>query len=175
MRLPSLAEAAGGFTWQLISSQQSGAMAYPGYVQPAPFTPCDSGGFYFAYLCLTVPSQTGKLRYVTFKRKDMIAVMKTGGKQYLVKAGDEVKVEKLLCKEGEVVVIDEVLMVSDPEGKDVKTGQPYVVGAKVECLALKQDRHPKVTTVKYKSKVRYRRQKGHRQAYTQLKVNKITL
>jgi large subunit ribosomal protein L21 len=101
-------------------------------------------------------------------------VIKTGGKQYLVKAGDEVKVEKLLSKEGETVVLDEVLMMSDPEGKELKPGQPYVVGAKVECSVLKQARYPKVTTIKYKSKTRYRRQKGHRQAYTLLKVNKIT-
>lgn len=104
----------------------------------------------------------------------MLAVIKTGGKQYLVKAGDEIKVEKLPLKAGDNVVMDEVLLTSDVDGKTIKAGQPVVAGAKVECAVLKQDRYPKVTTIKYKSKTRYRRQKGHRQAYTLLKVNKVT-
>jgi large subunit ribosomal protein L21 len=104
----------------------------------------------------------------------MIAVIKTGGKQYLVKAGDEIKVEKLPIKTGQVVTMEEVLLTADGEGKNLKAGQPNVANAKVECTVLEQGRHPKVTTVKYKSKVRYRRQKGHRQAFTLLKVNKIT-
>jgi large subunit ribosomal protein L21 len=103
----------------------------------------------------------------------MFAVIKTGGKQYKIKEGDILKIEKIAGNPGEKVIFDKVLLVSDEEGKDVMIGKPYLENAKVEAEILEQGKDKKVTIIKYKPKVRYRRKKGHRQMYTKVKVLNI--
>lgn len=98
----------------------------------------------------------------------MIAVVRTGGKQYVVKAGDKIKVEKLEGGVGESISFADVLLVGDD--KDVKVGQPQVEGASVEAKILKQGRSRKVIIFKYKKKKRERRKKGHRQHFTELEI-----
>ncbi|MBI2552687.1 50S ribosomal protein L21 [Candidatus Uhrbacteria bacterium] len=104
----------------------------------------------------------------------MIAVIKTGGKQYIVQAGTILKVEKLPGNQGDQAVFDQVLLMGDANGGEVKVGTPTVAGAKVEAAILEQGRAPKVTVIKYKRKVRYKRKKGHRQEFTKVRIEKIT-
>ncbi|OGZ34242.1 MAG: 50S ribosomal protein L21 [Candidatus Portnoybacteria bacterium RBG_13_41_18] len=101
----------------------------------------------------------------------MLAVIKTGGKQYKVAPGDKIQIEKLDAKEKEGVIFDEVLLLDD--GKDVKVGQPQVEGAKVEGKVIEQGREDKVIIYKYKSKKRFHVKKGHRQPYTMVEITKI--
>ncbi|MDD5251917.1 MAG: 50S ribosomal protein L21 [Patescibacteria group bacterium] len=101
-----------------------------------------------------------------------LAVIKTGGKQYLVKAGDKVRVEKLEVEEGKTVKFD-ALLVADEGGKAVKVGKPTVAGVKVEATVEKQGRAKKVTIIKFRAKVRYKRKAGHRQPYTLLRIDSI--
>ena len=100
-----------------------------------------------------------------------IAVIKTGGKQYKVSAGQKIKIEKIPGKAGDSVLFEEVLLVSD----DAKTqiGQPLVVDAKVAAKIVSQGRAKKVMTIHYKSKTRRKTKKGHRQAFTEILVDKI--
>lgn len=103
----------------------------------------------------------------------MIAVIKTGGKQYIVSEGQAVKVEKLEGKTGDNVEFSEILMVSNEDGKDAKVGTPVLEGAKVTGKIVEQGRDKKVTVVKYKAKTRYKRTKGHRQHFTKVEIEKI--
>ena len=102
----------------------------------------------------------------------MIAVIQTGGKQYIVKQGSVLKVEKLPGAIGEKITFDHVLLAGDP-GAEVKIGAPNVASAKVEATVLEQGRLPKVMVIKYKRKVRYKRKVGHRQDFTKVKIEKI--
>lgn len=102
----------------------------------------------------------------------MIAVIKTGGKQYKVKEGEILKIEKVAGNAGDKLDF-EVLLLADEDGKDVKVGKPTVAGAKVAAEILEQGRAKKVNVIKYKPKVRYRRKAGHRQMYTKVKVVSI--
>lgn len=102
----------------------------------------------------------------------MIAVIQTGGKQYLVKAGDIIKVEKLEAAEGEKMTL-EALLTANAEGGDVKVGTPTVAGAKVMATVLGQGRADKVTVIKFKNKVRYKRKAGHRQPFTSIKIDEV--
>jgi large subunit ribosomal protein L21 len=101
-----------------------------------------------------------------------IAVIKTGGKQYKVKKGDTIKIEKLNKKEGARVTFD-TLLIADSDGKKVEIGKPKLK-KKVEGKILKQGRDKKVTVIKYKSKIRYLRNKGHRQLHSKVEITKIT-
>ncbi|PIX62034.1 50S ribosomal protein L21 [Candidatus Uhrbacteria bacterium CG_4_9_14_0_2_um_filter_41_50] len=102
----------------------------------------------------------------------MFAVIKTGGKQYVVREGQELKVEKLELLDGEKIEFD-ALLVSDDEGTDTKIGTPFVDGAKVTVSVMETGKGKKIHIVKYKPKSRYRRNNGHRQPYTKLKIEKI--
>ncbi len=102
-----------------------------------------------------------------------IAVIKTGGKQYQVSEGDKLVIEKIEAKEGESITFDQVLLVSDDKGADVKVGQPLVSGAKVSAKVLSQGKGDKVRIVKYKAKSNYRRVTGHRQHQTFIEIEKI--
>jgi len=102
----------------------------------------------------------------------MIAVIKTGGKQYIVRQGELLKVEKLEMEPGAKFDL-EALLVADEEGNDVKVGKPMVAGAKVEVSVVEHGKADKVSVIKYKPKVRYRRNVGHRQPFTQIKIEKI--
>lgn len=101
----------------------------------------------------------------------MYAVIATGGKQYRVKEGDVILVEKLPASEGDTVEITEVLAVG--EAGDIRIGTPLVEGAKVLLKVLGQGKGPKVIVFKYKPKKNYRRKTGHRQPYTKVAVEKI--
>ena len=100
-----------------------------------------------------------------------IAVVKTGGKQYLVKKGDKLKIEKINGKEGSTVKF-ETLLKADGKGQEIEIGKP-TLKTKIEGKILKQDRDKKITVVKYKSKTRYKRKVGHRQPYTQVEITTI--
>lgn len=101
------------------------------------------------------------------------AVIKTGGKQYQVALEDKIKIEKIAGNTGDEVVFDNVLLVSDEDGKDMKLGTPLVENSKVKAKVLAQSRAKKITVIKYKPKTRYKRKKGHRQLYTQIEITKI--
>ena len=101
------------------------------------------------------------------------AVIKTGGKQYLVKEGDTLRVEKLAdLKVGDRFTFDQVLMTLD--GGKATLGKPLVEKANVEATVNEQDRAAKVTVIKFKQKVRQRNKRGHRQPYTEVKIGKIS-
>jgi len=102
------------------------------------------------------------------------AVIKTGGKQYKVKEGDKIKIEKLSAEAGKSVKFDEVLLMVDSKSGETKIGTPLVSGARVEAKVLQQGRDKKVKVVKYKSKTRYTRVYGHKQPYTQVEILKIS-
>lgn len=101
----------------------------------------------------------------------MYAVIKTGGKQYKVSEGDVIRVEKLGAAEGENVVFDQVLAVSRDDGLSV--GTPTVEGATVSASVVKEGRGRKVVVYKYKPKTGYHKKNGHRQLFTQVKIEKI--
>lgn len=103
--------------------------------------------------------------------KFMYAVIETGGKQYRVQEGDVIRVEKLNIADGETVKFDRVLLVAE-EGK-LNVGKPYVDGAVVEGLVENQGKAKKILIFKYKAKKDYRKKQGHRQPYTQVKIEKI--
>ncbi|MCR4704880.1 MAG: 50S ribosomal protein L21 [Lachnospiraceae bacterium] len=99
----------------------------------------------------------------------MYAIIATGGKQYKVSEGDVIKVEKLDAEAGNTVTFDTVLAVSD---KDLKVGSD-VASASVTATVMDQGRGRKVIVYKYKRKTGYHKKNGHRQAYTQVKIEKI--
>lgn len=101
----------------------------------------------------------------------MYAVIKTGGKQYRVREGDTLRVEKLAAEAGAKIQFDQVLMVG--EGDQVTVGAPYVSGTQVSATVLAQGRGDKIKVVKFKRRKNYLRQKGHRQAYTEVEITKI--
>jgi len=103
--------------------------------------------------------------------ENAFAVVETGGKQYKVKTGEVIDVEKLPAEAGDSIELDRVLLVS--AGDQVSVGTPTVPGAKVLATVLAQDRGKKVIVFKYKAKVRYRRKLGHRQDLTRLQINEI--
>ncbi len=103
----------------------------------------------------------------------MIAIIKTGGKQYKVTEGSKIKVEKLEAEVGSKVTFDNVLLTSKEDGSDLKMGAPVIEGAKVEATVSKQDRYAKVRTIKYKNKTHFNKEKNHRQAYTEVIIDSI--
>jgi len=100
-----------------------------------------------------------------------IAVIKTGGKQYIVRPGQKIKIEKLPIEEGEEVVFEEVLLLDD--GKKTEFGNPTIKGAKVKGKLLKQAKAKKVIIFKFKAKKREQTKKGHRQPYSEVEILKI--
>ena len=103
----------------------------------------------------------------------MYAVVMTGGKQYRVSAGDKIRVEKLNAEAGSTVSLDKVLVVGG-EGETM-VGAPYVAGACVEAEVVENGKADKVIIFKYKAKKDYRKKQGHRQPYTELKINGISV
>lgn len=100
----------------------------------------------------------------------MYAIIETGGKQYKVSVGDKVRVEKLDVKEGDKVTFDKVLAVGDT---DVTIGTPYVAGKTVTATCTKQGKATKVIVYKYKRKSGYHKKNGHRQLFTEVKIDSI--
>ena len=101
----------------------------------------------------------------------MLAIIKTGGKQYKVKVGDKIKVEKLEGKVGDKVEFSEVLLLGDD--KEVKIGAPVLSGVKVEGKILRTEKGDKVVGIKFKAKKRYKVKFGHRQLFTEVEIVKI--
>ncbi len=101
------------------------------------------------------------------------AVISTGGKQYRVSPGQVIDVEKLPGDEGSLVELGEVHLVSD--GENIFAGQSALAGARVRATIVNHGRGRKVIVFKYKSKVRYRRKRGHRQPYTRLEIAEILM
>ena len=101
----------------------------------------------------------------------MLAVIKTGGKQYIVAPGQKIKIEKINKKEGEEITFEEVLLVE--KGKKIEIGTPFVKTAKVTAKVLSQGKAKKVIIFKYKPKTRYKKKTGHRQFYTEVEITKI--
>jgi len=101
----------------------------------------------------------------------MHAVIKTGGKQYRVAPGDTVKVETLTAEVGQQVTLSEVLAVSN--GDDVRVGSPFVEGAAVVATVVGHGRHDKVTIFKMKRRKHYQKHQGHRQNFTELRIDSI--
>jgi large subunit ribosomal protein L21 len=102
----------------------------------------------------------------------MDAVIKTGGKQYRVKEGLRLKVEKVVGEPGDTVEFDQVLMVGS--GGDIKVGSPYVEGAKVSATVTSQGRHKKIKIIKFKRRKHHMKQMGHRQSYTELEITSVS-
>lgn len=100
----------------------------------------------------------------------MYAIIKTGGKQIKVEAGQAIYIEKLDVTEGEVVTFDEVLLVG---GEKTVVGSPLIAGATVTAKVEKHGRAKKIIVFKYKPKKNYRKKQGHRQPYTKLVVETI--
>lgn len=100
----------------------------------------------------------------------MYAIIATGGKQYKVAEGDIIKVEKLGVDAGEAVTFDQVLVVNNGE---LSVGCPTVAGATVTGTVVKEGKAKKVIVYKYKRKTGYHKKNGHRQSYTQVKIEKI--
>lgn len=104
------------------------------------------------------------------------AIIKTGGKQYVVAEGDKLKVEKIkgITEKDQPVTFDVVLGVFDDKTHEVTLGTPVVKGAKVEAVVTKIGRYPKITVIKYKAKVNYKRTIGHKQAFVEVQIKKIS-
>lgn len=100
----------------------------------------------------------------------MLAIIKVGGKQYKVKENEIIKVEKIKGDKDSIMELNDVLLIADEEGENVKIGTPFIEGAMVKTQVMEQGRDAKVNVIKYKRKVRYRRKSGHRQPFTKLKV-----
>ncbi len=102
----------------------------------------------------------------------MYAVIKTGGKQYRVAAGQKLKIEQIPADIGQEISLDQVLSVG--EGEQLKIGTPLVAGAVVTATVLAQGRHDKVKIFKMRRRKHYQKRQGHRQNYTELRIEAIT-
>jgi large subunit ribosomal protein L21 len=102
------------------------------------------------------------------------AVIETGGKQYEVSVGQEIKIEKLAGehKEGDTIVFDKVMLVDN--GTDTTIGTPHIAGAKVSATLMKIGRAKKIDVIHYKQKSRYFKKNGHRQPFYQVKIESLT-
>jgi large subunit ribosomal protein L21 len=101
----------------------------------------------------------------------MYAVVKTGGKQYKVAPGEKLKVEQIPADVGAQVVLDQVLLVG--EGDNVRLGQPVLAGASVQATVVSHGRHDKVRIFKMRRRKHYQKHQGHRQNYTEIKIDTI--
>src|SRR5690349_548054 len=103
----------------------------------------------------------------------MYAIVETGGKQYRVKTGDTIAVERLLGEPGEVLDLGRVLLIAGEGDGQTRVGAPGVDGAVVRAEVVEHARGEKIVVFRYKSKVRYRRKTGHRQSLTRVRITDI--
>ena len=103
----------------------------------------------------------------------MYAVIKTGGKQYKVAAGEKIKVEQIAADVGQEIVIDQVLAVGN--GADIKVGTPLVLGASVTVIVISHGRGDKIRIFKMRRRKHYQKRQGHRQNYTELQIGAIAV
>lgn len=102
----------------------------------------------------------------------MYAIIQTGGKQYKVQSGDTIKVEKLIADIGTTHIFDNVLALNTENG--LTLGNPIIQGAKVSATVVSHEKSKKIIVYKFKKKKGFHKKKGHRQPYTELKVDQIT-
>jgi len=102
----------------------------------------------------------------------MYAVIKTGGKQYRVAAGEKLKIEQIPADIGAEIVLDQVLLVAD--GDNLKMGKPLLAGATVQARVLAQGRHDKVRIFKLRRRKHYQKHQGHRQNFTEIQITGIS-
>ena len=102
----------------------------------------------------------------------MYALIKTGGKQFKVAAGEKIKVEQIPADVGSEITIDQVFMVG--EGESVKIGTPVVSGASVTATVVSHGRHDKIKIFKMRRRKHYQKHQGHRQNYTELRIEAIS-
>ena len=103
----------------------------------------------------------------------MLAVIETGGKQYLISPNQSIKIEKIkTAQEGAEVIFDKVLLLVDDNNK-ISLGKPYLEGVKVSAFIEKSGRDKKIIVFRYHSKTRYKKKKGHRQHYMKAKIKTI--
>ncbi len=102
----------------------------------------------------------------------MYAVIKTGGKQYRIEAGEKLKIEQITADVGAAIVLDQVFMLAD--GDNVKIGSPLVNGATVTATVLSHGRHDKVRIFKMRRRKHYQKHQGHRQNYTEIRIDGIS-
>lgn len=100
-----------------------------------------------------------------------IAVIETGGKQYLVKPGQKIKIEKVKTKEGEEIVFDKVLLLV--KGKEIQIGKPELKNIQIKGKVLRHGKGEKVISFKYRPKKGYKRKKGHRQLFSEVEILKF--
>ena len=103
----------------------------------------------------------------------MFAVIESGGKQHTVSEGDSLKVELISAEEGSTLEFDKVLMISN--GKESKIGSPYLDNAKVTATLVSHGKHDKIKVFKMKRRKDYRRTYGHKQNYSQVQIESISL
>ena len=102
----------------------------------------------------------------------MYAVIRTGGKQYKVAAGEKIKIEQIAADVGQDIVIDQVLAVG--EGAELQVGTPLVAGASVRATVLAQGRHDKVRIFKMRRRKHYQKRQGHRQNFTEIEISAVS-
>jgi large subunit ribosomal protein L21 len=114
----------------------------------------------------------GIRRKAPFKKRNlMYAVVKTGGKQYKVAAGEKLKIEQIAADVGQEIVLSEVLAVGN--GAEIKVGTPVVAGASVKATVVAQGRHDKVRIFKMRRRKHYQKRQGHRQNFTEIEISSI--
>ena len=101
----------------------------------------------------------------------MYAVIKTGGKQYKVVAGEKIKIEQIAADVGQEIVIEQVLAVG--EGAELQVGAPWVAGASVKATVVAHGRHDKVRIFKMRRRKHYQKHGGHRQNFTELQISSV--
>ena len=102
----------------------------------------------------------------------MYAVIRTGGKQYKVAAGEKIKVEQIAADVGQEIVLDQVLAVGS--GAELKLGTPCVAGASVSATVVAQGRHDKVRIFKMRRRKHYQKRQGHRQNFTEIQISAVS-
>ena len=116
-----------------------------------------------------VPARRGKQCFI--ERADMYAVIKTGGKQYKVAAGEKIKIEQIAADVGQEITIDQVLAVGS--GADLVVGSPLVAGASVVATVVAQGKHDKVRIFKMRRRKHYQKRQGHRQTFTEIEISAV--
>jgi large subunit ribosomal protein L21 len=105
------------------------------------------------------------------ERADMYAVIKTGGKQYKVAAGEKIKIEQIAADVGQAITLDQVLAVGS--GAELKVGTPLVTGASVSATVVAQGKHDKVRIFKMRRRKHYQKRQGHRQTFTEIEISAV--
>jgi large subunit ribosomal protein L21 len=111
------------------------------------------------------------LGFRRFRRVAVYAIVRAGGKQYRVQAGDVVRLERMSAPEGSQVTLDDVLLIGGDEG--VQVGNPRVAKAAVLATVVEEGRDAKVRVFKYKKRKHYRRTRGHRQEFTAVRIDRV--